>query len=349
MKTQKRWMMAWLCAGMAGAGCVAQSALAHERWGENAVVGEGADPAEVLSRGTAKFAAGGKANLEVKRAPTGHLLVKPRVNGVDDGWFIFDSGAGICVVSTPHMERYGLKEEGQIDSTGVGGAVKNKLYTAARVEVGPLLLQDHAIMATDLSFLKQHLKEEIAGILGYGVFTPSVIEIDLATPRIVMHDPATYALPGGASWSQMKVENRIPSVHAKFEGREGLFRLDTGANSQVTFHQPAVEKWKLLEGRETQETKLGGVGGFVQARKGAVAWFELGGVRSEDLPVEFAMEAKGNFAEASKDGNIGAGLLRRYTLVLEYGKERIAFMPRAESAVPSPTSDSPAEANKPKP
>jgi hypothetical protein len=64
MKTQKRWMMAWLCAGMAGAGCVAQSALAHERWGENAVVGEGADPAEVLSRGTAKFAAGGKANLE---------------------------------------------------------------------------------------------------------------------------------------------------------------------------------------------------------------------------------------------------------------------------------------------
>jgi len=40
----------------------------------------------------------------VKRAPTGHPLVKPVVNGQDTGWFIFDTGAGIGCVSTPHVE-----------------------------------------------------------------------------------------------------------------------------------------------------------------------------------------------------------------------------------------------------
>lgn len=320
--------------------------------------GAGAQPASdpteaVLGRGTARFCGDKATPLEVKRAPTGHLLVKPRingvVNGVNEGWFIFDSGAGICVVSTPHVERYALKPQGEIDSTGVGGAVKNKLYSAARVEIGSLILEDHAIMATDLSFLKQFLKEDIAGVLGYGVFTPSVVELDLSTPRIAIHDPATYSLPEGMKWSELIVSDRIPCVHARFEDKDGLFRLDTGANSQITFHQPAVEKWKLLDGRETQEAKLGGVGGFVAARRGTLKWIELGGIKIENLPVEFATEAKGVFAEASKDGNIGAGLLKRYTLVFEYGKDRIAFMPRAESAAPSPTSDSPAEANKPKP
>ncbi len=334
------------CAFLASA-AIAANAFAHAAFQGTQ---PGADPSEaVLARGTASFTSAAAKPLEIKRAPTGHLLVKPRINGVDDGWFIFDSGAGICVVSTPHVERYALKPEGEIDSTGVGGAVKNKLYSAARVEIGSLVLEDHAIMATDLSFLKQFLKEEIAGVLGYGVFTPSVVELDLGTPRIAIHDPATYALPEGMKWSKLIVSDRIPSVHARFEDKDGLFRLDTGANSQITFHQPAVEKWKLLDGRETQEAKLGGVGGFVAARRGTLKWIELGGVKIENLPVEFATEAKGVFAEASKAGNIGAGLLKRYTLVFEYGKERIAFMPRAESAAPSPTSDSPAEANKPKP
>ncbi|MBU6412402.1 MAG: aspartyl protease family protein [Planctomycetes bacterium] len=328
----------------------AASAVSARAFGETTLI-QPADASEaVLARGTARFSGEAAMPLEVKRAPTGHLLVKPRINGVSDGWFILDSGAGICVVSTPHVERYALKSEGEIDSTGVGGAVKNKLYTAERVEIGSLILEDHAIMATDLSFLKQFLKEDIAGVVGYGVFTPSVVELDLATPRIAIHDPAKYRLPEGMKWSELIVSDRIPCVHARFEDKDGLFRLDTGANSQITFHQPAVEKWKLLDGRETQEAKLGGVGGFVAARRGTLKWIELGGIKLENLPVEFATEAKGVFAEASKDGNIGAGLLKRYTLVFEYGKSRIAFMPsKANAAAPAdakPLQPSPAPAAK---
>ncbi len=274
------------------------------------------------------------AEIEAKRTKTGHLLVRPIVNGVQPGWFIFDTGAGICVVSTPHVSECKLTTAGKIEAQGVGGSDSKSLYNAATFELGPIVLHDEPILATDLSFLNEHLGEEIIGVVGYGFLNACVAELDIAAPRIAIHDPAKYSLTSGA-WSPLDIDDRVATVHARFEGHDGTFRLDTGANGFVTFHKPTVDKWSLLEGRESRgpvtDTRLGGVGGFVNARKGTLDWFELGGVRREKIPVEFAMEAKGTFADAAKDGNIGADMLKAFTLVLDYPHKRIAFQRKPES------------------
>lgn len=286
-----------------------------------------------LTTGRVEFDTAQPAALEIKRTPTGHLLVRPTINGVQPGWFIFDTGAGICVVSTPHTEEFNLISAGSVDAEGVGGSAAKPLYRATTLMLGPVTLHDEPIMATDLSFLKQFLGEEIVGVVGFGVLSACVTELDIAGPRIALFDPAGYTL-GEGEWSPLNIDDRIPVVRAKFEDREGLFRIDTGANGFVTFHQPAVEKWKLLEGREAlgpvTDSKLGGVGGFVKAKKGTVAWFELGGVRRENIEATFALEAKGTFADTRKDGNIGAELLRPFTIVLDYGGKRVAFVAKAK-------------------
>jgi predicted aspartyl protease len=281
-----------------------------------------------LSQGATSFDAALPAEIVVKRAPTGHLLVRPLVNGIDAGWFIFDTGAGICVVSTPHIAGLGLTDAGSIDSVGVGGSQSNALHRAARLTLGPVTLEDHPLMATDLSFLQEHLGEDVAGIIGFGLLTQCVAELDLATPRIALHDRKAFTLAAGSAWTGISLEDRVPTVEASFEGHAGRFRLDTGANSTVTFHEPAVRRWKLVEGREVTDVRLGGVGGFVAAKKGTLASFELGGVRRENLAVEFATEAKGSFAESSRDGNIGARFLEDFVMVLDYGGERLALTPR---------------------
>lgn len=289
-----------------------------------------------LRQGPARFDAGAGSALEVKRVSTGHLLVRPVINGVAAGWFIFDTGAGICVVSTPHAGAFNLTAAGEIRATGVGGEGGKKLWRATRVTLGPLTLEDHPIMETDLSFLKQYLGEEIQGIIGYGVLSACVAEIEIGggdrPARIALFEPSAYRLTGGA-WTDLDVTDRVPAVRAMYaayadsEPVTALFRIDTGANGTVTFHQPAVEKHGLALGPGVKDSKLGGVGGFIAAKTGAVAWFELGGVRRENLPSSFAMEAKGTFAEADKDGNIGADLLRPFTMVLDYPGKRAAFIP----------------------
>jgi hypothetical protein len=282
-----------------------------------------------LAPGSASFDATIPDELAVERAPTGHLLVRPRINGQDAGWFIFDTGAGICVVSTGQEQKLGLKLAGEVEATGIGGSASTGVQRAELVSLGPLTLRDHPFMVTDLSFLTPYLGHEISGVLGFGVLSACVAEVRVGdgalAPRIALHDPAHFKLEGTA-WSALDLSARIPAVQARFEDRSGLFQVDTGANGWVTFNQPAVETWKLLEGRELHDARLGGVGGFVAAKAGQVAWFELGGLRQENVAATFATEKKGNFAKQELAGSIGSDMLRPFTLVLDYAQSRIAFV-----------------------
>ena len=75
---------------------------------------------QLLQLGKATFDAGAPAELEVKQARTGHLLVRPVVNGRPAGWFIFDTGAGVCCVTSSSVAERGLEQIGEIDAVGGG-------------------------------------------------------------------------------------------------------------------------------------------------------------------------------------------------------------------------------------
>lgn len=151
-------------------------------------------------------------------------------------------------------------------------------------------------------------------------------------------DPARYKLEG-AGWQELYFSGRIPAVRARFEGdREGLFRLDTGSGWTVSFHAPAVESLKLLAGRETRESHSGGVGGSASSRAGRLAWFELGGRRFEGVEVEFTGVREGAFSDVYTMGNIGAGLLREFRVIFDYGNKRAAFARLNAEPTKAPTS-----------
>lgn len=312
------------------------------RQGERAVVEidevrpAGADDALLLTpdlsapRDT-RFDAGVPARLEVKRAPTGHLLVHPLVNGRDVGWFIFDTGAGANVLSTSAQEALGLETFGDLPAVGVGGTTRTAFLRPETLTLGCATFERPLMIQLDLAFLTPHMGVEVGGIVGYSVLARTISEVDLARAEISIHDPTTYRR-ADEHWADLIVKDRVPCVKASFEGHEGWFRIDTGANSSVTIHEPAVRRLGLLEGRETSDTKLGGVGGFVPAKAGVLEWFELGGTRIDGVKADFATEAKGAFAEPRTIGNIGTKLLEPFVLVLDYPHGRMAFVPREAPA-----------------
>lgn len=293
-------------------------------------VGAPISPADAVPGGApVRFDAARPSRLTVLRAPTGHLLVTPLVNGIPAGWFIFDTGAGMCAVSSPHLAALGLTESGQIDAKGIGGAASAALTRVRRFELGPLTLRDHPLLVTDLSFLRAHLGQEIVGVIGFGVLSHCVAEIDPQAERIALFDPATFQLEG-ATWIPVDLTDRIPALRARFEDREGLFHIDTGANGGVSFTARAVERWKLLDGRAVQDAQLGGVGGFLAAKRGTLAWFEVGGLRQEDVGATFPLESKGVLGGTRIDGSLGAQVLRPFVLVTDYAGSRVALRQRSE-------------------
>ena len=303
------------------------SAGAQEKQPAPAATHTQAEEEALLKQGATSFDCGVAAAIEVKKAKTGHLLVKPVVNGKDAGWFIFDTGAGICVVSTPQVEPLGLTRAGDIEATGVGGGKNAPVYRAKDIQLGAMKLSDVPLMETDLSFLDVHMGEKIAGVIGFGVLSRSVAVIDLEKPAISLFDPATYKLAKG-EWTKADIKDRIPVINATFEGHEGRFRLDTGDHTTVIFHAPSVEKYDLLKGRETKDIKVGGVGGMLPAKRGTIASLEIGGMKLENLQADFALEKKGSFGDPDKDGNIGTAVLGKFLLITDYTNERLALVAR---------------------
>lgn len=274
--------------------------------------------------------------LDVKKAPTGHLLVHPTLNGKDVGWFIFDTGAGANVLTTRVADELGLPAIGEIPAVGVGGAITSRIVRADSLVLGPMTQLTPMAVVMDLSFLDQHMGTPIAGIVGYGVLSRAVLDIDMVTPALALYD-AAHPDPSITGWQKLYIYERVPCVEARFEGHDGIFKLDTGAGrSTVAFHVPAVEKLKLLENRATTPTMQGGVGGMVPAKAGKVATFEIAGQKLENITATFATEAKGAYADAYTAGNLGGGLLTDFRLIMDYQNGRIAYIRRTTASTPAP-------------
>ncbi|HEV2705356.1 MAG TPA: aspartyl protease family protein [Pyrinomonadaceae bacterium] len=266
------------------------------------------------------------ARIEVRRVRSGHLLVHPLVNGKDVGWFILDSGASAMVIDLKVADQLGMPAFGEIVAVGAAGSTKARFRQGETFMLGPVTLKGTRYLELDLKFLTDAFGVPIGGICGRDLFMRAAVEIDMSTDSVAIHEPTRYRLEG-ASWQELFFSGRNPVVRARFEGHEGLFRLDTGAGQTVSMHTPAVERYKLLSGRETRASRSGGVGGSQASRAGKLAWFEFAGRRFEALDVEFAGTSEGAFSDVYTTGNIGTGILREFRIVFDYGNKRVAFAP----------------------
>ena len=276
-----------------------------------------------------RFDATKPAELETMRASSGHLLVHPTLDGEDVGWFILDTGAGALCITPSVADPLGIEQVGTVTASGVGGLVQTKVRRGGSLAIGRLVLDEPTWVELDLDFLEPLLGVKIAGILGYDVFARSVVAIDYETPHVELVAPGEYELPSGATWQHLLLDDHLPCVEATLEGdRRGVFQIDTGATGTVTFHHAAVERWGLLDGRETATSRHGGVGGFRAIATGELDWFELAGRRFEPIDAAFEPEPSTLWSSACVSGTLGGALISPFTMVLDHVHRKIAFVPR---------------------
>ena len=289
--------------------------------------------------GRPAFDVGAAHEVGVEFGPRGLPMVRATLNGHDLPPFVFDTGAGAMVITPAAADSAGLRAGGRIDAAGTGGTVQRPTRTGGTFVLGPLSLTDCTwleLPELDGPFAALAFGGPVAGIVGRDVFLAGLVDMDWANQRIVLHpkDAPPPALPPGVQWTPFEWVNDLPTVRCRYEGdREGLFMLDTGHNGGVSFEGAAVERHKLLDGRKTAGGNLAGVGGAGRTANGTLAWFELGGVRHENVPASFATQARPG--GPARDGLIGMALLRRYRILLDAPNQRVAFIPAEPSAAPT--------------
>lgn len=295
------------------------------------VSGEGLLDVQLGQPGDVSFDPAIPTKVEVMRVDSGHILVHPKVNGEDVGWFILDSGAGAMVIDPEVAEQLGMELVGEVLATGVAGTTRSGFRAGREFSLGPMTWDGQVYVEVELAFLERAFGVPVAGIVGYGFFSRAVVEVEPSAEFVAVHDPNTFKLEGD-HWSPLLFDGHTASVMATFDAGDGPltepFRMDTGADGTVTFHTPAVERLGLLSGRDLTRTTMGGVGGSGTAFEGTIPWFELGGHRFEKPMVAFSQFDIGVFTDEYSTGNLGQEFLEAFRLVFDYSQDRIAFLDR---------------------
>jgi hypothetical protein len=287
-----------------------------------------AEPA-LPNHANVSLVAGAPAELTVKRAKTGHLLVPAKINGREVGWFIFDTGAGMSCIAKPLATELGLPAAGETTADGNAGAQATTFRRAESFEFGPVRLDRTLLVELDLAAIAQALGEPIAGVIGYECFFAGVFEIDVTAPSISVRPTASFALPATERWHDFQLIGRRPHLAAQIEHQtSATFMLDLGSNEGVTLYSPTVQQLRLLEDRETTPSQHGGIGGMQPARKGTLRTFTLAGQTLADVPATFSQASSGLFASTAKAGAIGVRVLGKFRILIDYSGNRLALVPK---------------------
>ena len=277
------------------------------------------------------------ARVQAMRTVTGHILVRPEVDGQDLGWFVLDSGAGVSILTPAAAASARMPALGRTVAGGAGPASVTGSFRQGRdFRLGPATIEGMLFLEMDLTMLAEAFGVPIAGVVGYDLFMRSIVRVDMLEPRVEVHDPAGFQLesitgrPGPGRWEELILYQNHPHVRGRFEGnRDGIFRIDTGGGqAAVLFHAPAVVALGLLTGRDVRSVRIGGAGGQVEGKMAPIAWFEIGGKRFEPLEVILALPGSGALDDPCTEGTLGGAVLGAFTLVFDYARERIAMIPR---------------------
>lgn len=272
-------------------------------------------PARLETRPGAPFANG----------TPGHIYVRGSVDDAPAGWWHIDSGADSSIIDEAVAQALGMEVIGTHRSMGADGTAREGTWRRARsLSIGRIRIENAVFRALDLSANNAPPGERRMGTLGYDLFARAVIEYGEGGRFVRICDPATYRLPRNATWQKLRHIDSTPAFPGTVEGRIGLFQLDTGAAGSVDFTKTFHERAGLLAGRETRRMAVAGSGGSFPVEVGRIADFRIGGQIYRDLEVAFRT---GGISREGSAGTVGREVLDRFTMVFDYPRQRLAFLP----------------------
>jgi hypothetical protein len=268
--------------------------------------------------------------IKLKRAPTGHLFVRPKINGKEVGWFALDTGSGVGMTIAPSVaDALELPSFGKVLRAGAGKPSPSPFRQGTTFELGPLSIAGTVYAELPAEFVDgmKKLGMEFAGTCGYDLFSRAVAELDVKALTLTLHSD-TWQDSTASRWEPLVFNRKIPCVRCRFgEDREGIFQLDTGSGRPIVIlHAPAVEKLRLLEGRQTTPIRVGGVGGNIPARLGTLDWFSVGNHRFPGPKAIFITAKEGALIDPYTTGTFGGDFLSPFRIIFDYPHQRIAFL-----------------------
>ncbi|MBI2570617.1 MAG: aspartyl protease family protein [Candidatus Schekmanbacteria bacterium] len=260
-----------------------------------------------------------------------HIFLAVRVNGRGPFRMLFDTG-GANVLTPTMASELGVATEGALQGRGVGEQSEDiGLAHVDKVEVGDLTIRDQVFYVIPLENLENVEGVGPFGLIGYEVFKRLVVRLDYERHLVTFTLPESFAYRGGGTVVPFTFKDQIPQVDGELEGLAGKFTIDTGSRASLDLHGPFVEMHNLKKKYSPKvEAVTGwGVGGGARSAVTRAGALKLGAVVVASPVTALSLQTKGAFTDTYVAGNVGAGILKRFNVTFDYGRQQIIFEPNA--------------------
>jgi len=280
--------------------------------------------------------AGGAREVTVPfRLLNNHIYADVKVNDKGPFLFIFDTG-GQFILSPPTAKALSETVAGAAAAHGAGeGTVEAGFTKVGSIGIGDLKLGGQTVGVLPFHSAKTE-GFEAGGMIGFEVFRRLVTRIDYGAHTLTFMDPASFDPKGAGIPVPFAFYQTIPQVQGAFDGLPGRFDIDTGSRVEVTLTSPFVNAQHLIAKfpKGTVAVDGWGVGGHSRSYITRGASLTLGSVKVDDVVAGFSSQKSGAFADPAYQGNVGAGILKRFVVTFDYD-HRIMYL----KALPAPVAD----------
>jgi hypothetical protein len=197
------------------------------------------------------------------------------------------------------------------------------LATLPSIEVAGLRVGPQTGAILPLAALIERIADvPIRGILGFDFLSRFVTRIDYAAQQVTFCDPDSCAAPAAAT-VEAPLANNLFSLPCAIDGCAGTVLLDTGAAGSL-LGRDFSERCRLLD-RAGIATSALGIAGEESSRTVRLDSLTVAGATLLRPAVALQLAGGSALLAGAYAGLLGNNVLERFTLTLDYARQRVAF------------------------
>lgn len=287
------------------------------------------------------FANFNKKSITIPFKLINNLIIIPvRINGSDTLNFIFDTGISNTLLTWfPKIDSMSLKYGKSILINGVGGneAIIARHSYGNDIDINGIIGHNQDLCVLDKSniSLSERLGIKINGLIGAELLMDFVVEIDYNTKQLIFFQRKNYKLRKSKKAITIPIEiycskpyMYIPVMQDNNKELKLKLMIDTGASWAIWLD--AFSSDSVIIPKDTANAILGfGLNGEVLGFLGRVKSVKFGKYEINDVLTSYpdSMVSIRTRKEDNRNGSIGADLIRRFNLVIDYRNGLITFRP----------------------
>ncbi|HEY5094702.1 MAG TPA: aspartyl protease family protein [Candidatus Eremiobacteraceae bacterium] len=258
-----------------------------------------------------------------------HIYLDARVDGKGPYRFIFDTG-GQGVLNPDVAASLGIHGVGTFQAGGAGaGTVQSGFAWVPKLQIGGATLTHQSFAILPLGPVMQAIEGvHIDGMVGYETVARYLTTIDYAHKTMTLSLPQAGVRPPGTAVPFVFYQT-IPQFRGTVDGLNGTFEVDTGSRGSLTLMSPFVASHDLAKkyGSNVAGITGYGIGGASSSQVTRIKALTIGSVDVPNVITNLSTDTMGAMADSSVAGNLGGGVLKRFTVTFDY-RNQIMYLQR---------------------